>query len=160
MSCQPARQFPNSLDGIQVRAVGRQEVESKPGPARVEKWPQQLRMVIARIVEDQDHAAASRSMRQELTQELLERQGIELRLLLGHQLSVPEVHRSEQGHRFSRGSMEQHRVRIFRRNPHHRPRTVLLEVALIQAPQIHARITDEAAEFFYIAVGRPDPLEQ
>ncbi len=117
-------------------------------------------MVIACIVEDQDHAAASRPMGQELAEELPERQGVKPRLLPRHQLPVPEVHRSEQGHGFSRRRMEQHGVCIFRRNPHHRPRTVLLEVALIQAPQIHPGITSPATEFFYIAVGPPDPLGQ
>lgn len=160
MSCQFARQLPNPLDGIQVGAVGWQESESNPGPARTQKRPQQSRMVIACIVEDQDHAAASRPMGQELAEELPERQGVKPRLLPRHQLPVPEVHRSEQGHGFSRRRMEQHGVCIFRRNPHHRPRTVLLEVALIQAPQIHPGITSPATEFFYIAVGPPDPLGQ
>ena len=160
MRRQLSRKFPNALDRIQVGAVGWQEVETNPGPTRVKKRPQQSSVVIARIVEDQDHATASRPMRQELAQELSERHGAESRLLQRNQLSVPEVHRSEQRHRLSRGSMEQHRVRILGRNPHHRPRSVLLEVAFIQAPQINAGVAGQAAEFFYIAPVPPDQLGQ
>jgi len=117
-------------------------------------------VVIAGIVEDQDHAPASRLMRQELAQELLERQGAESRLLQRNQLPVPEVHGSEQSHRLSRGSMEQHGIRVLGRNPHHRPRSVLLKVAFIQAPQINAGVVGQPAEFFYIAPAPPDQLGQ
>lgn len=160
MSRQLSRQLPNPLDCIQVGAVRWQEVEMNPRPTRVKKRPQRSSVVIAGIVENQDHATASRPMRQELAQELSERQGAKSGLLSRNQLSVPEVHRSEQRHRLSCGSMEQHGVRILGRNPHHRPRSVLLEVAFVQAPQINARVTGQTAEFFYIAPGPLDPLAQ
>jgi hypothetical protein len=56
--------------------------------------------------------------------------------------------------------MQQHRVRILGRNPHHRPRSVLLEVAFIQAPQINAGVAGQTTEFFYIAPALPGPLGQ
>lgn len=157
---QLSRQFPDPLDRIQVRAVGWQEVETDPGLARVKKGPEQSSVVIARVVDDQDHPTASRPMRQKLSQKLSEGHRAEGGFLHRDQLSVAEAHGTEERYRLSGGSMEQHRVRILGRNPHHRPRSVLLEVAFVQAPQINAGVAGQAAEFFYIEPAPPDRLGQ
>jgi hypothetical protein len=99
-------------------------------------------------------------MRQELPQELSESHRAEGGLLQRNQLSVAGIYRSEQRHRLSRGSMHQQRVRILGRNPHHRSRSVLLEVAFIQAPQVNAGVGGQTTEFFYIAPALPGPLGQ
>jgi hypothetical protein len=92
---------------------------------------QQSSVVIAGIVEDQNHAPVACPMRQKLPQELAEGKGVKSGLLLGHPLSVPKIHRSEQRHGLPGGSMEQHGVRVLGRNPHHGPRAMLLEMAFV-----------------------------
>jgi len=87
-------------------------------------------------------------MRQELPQELSESHRAEGGLLQRNQLSVAGIYRSEQRHRLSRGSMHQQRVRILGRNPHHRSRSVLLEVAFIQAPDFIHRVFCQLSKFF------------
>ncbi len=160
MGRQFSRQLPNPLDGIQVGAVGWQEVQAHPTPTRVQKRFQRSSVVIACIVEDQNHAPVSCPMGEKLPKKLAEGEGVKSGLLLGHQLSVPKIHGSEQRHGLASGSVEQHGVRVLGRNPHHGPRAMLLEMAFVQAPQINAGVVGEAAEFFYIAAGPPGPLGQ
>jgi len=146
VSGQLSRKFPNALDRIQVGAVGGQEVETHSGPPRGKKRAQRSSVVIARIVEDQNQATVARTMPQELAQELSERHGAESRLLQRNQLSVPEVHRSEQRPRLSRGSMEQHRVGILGRNPKYSIFTRRQELLLFMHIDDLDRAWDELAK--------------
>ena len=117
-------------------------------------------MVITRIVDNQDHLSASGPVGEEFAEKLPKGDSTEDRCPEGDQLSVTEVDGTEERHRFPRGRMQQHRVRRFRRNPHHRPGSVLLKMTFIEAPQINSGMAGQTAEFFYIAPALPGPLGQ
>jgi hypothetical protein len=51
METQPSQQFPNSLDGIQFRAVGREKVQSKMRTVILKKVGEHTGMMISCIIE-------------------------------------------------------------------------------------------------------------
>ena len=107
------------------------------------------------VVQDQHQATSPSAMSQQMSKEAAETETVKLRLRLRDQLPLAEVDSSKQGHRLSGGRMEEHGVRLFRRHPHDGACPMLLEVAFIQTPQIHLRVTRQAVEFFYIEPAPP-----
>jgi hypothetical protein len=56
---QPPRQFPNSLDGVQIRTIGRQEIQRKAVGRILRPSPMEPGMMVAGIVQDDDHPSAT-----------------------------------------------------------------------------------------------------
>lgn len=144
----PAGQFPDPLDRGKLGAVGRQEHEGQHLPVFGEEWGQQLRMVIPGIVQDDDHPFPAGPMSEQLGKEVLEGLGIEHFVHGMDELSRAETYGPEAGHRLPRGRMFQDRVLDLRRDPHPGAGPVLLEVALVQAPEFDALNLFESAQFF------------
>ncbi len=97
------------------------------------------------------------AMPEQYAQKVAERDRIELRAELGHELPRAEIDRAEEGHAFPRRGVEQHRVGLFRGHPHTAPGAMLLEMAFVQAPEVKAVVAGEPAEFFYISPAPPGP---
>src|SRR5437016_960527 len=147
---EPASQLPDPLDRSQLRAVGRQKQQGQQMPDAVQERLQLTGVVIAGVVHHDDHAFAAPAMAQQLTQEPLERVGVEFRRGRPDELPAIEVHRPEAGDRFARGRVQHNRILVLGRYPHPGAGSVLLEVAFVQAPQIQVSATGQSAQFFLL----------
>jgi hypothetical protein len=105
--------------------------------------------MITSIVEDDDHTAAARAMRQQLPQKALEGLGIEYLAHPTDEFPGAQVDSPEAGDGLARRCVQQDGVLVLWRDPHPTARTVLLEVTFAQAPQFNVGPSSEAAEFFY-----------
>ena len=146
---QPSRQLPDSLDRGELGTVGRQEYESQHLPVFREKRSQQLRMVVSGIVQDDDHPFPMGPMpEQQLGKKVLEGLGIEHFLHGMDELPRGQAYCPEASHRLPRGRMFQDRVLDLGGNPHPGASPVLLEVALVQTPDLGALNPLQPTEFF------------
>ena len=143
-----AGQLPDPFDGIQVRAVGRQEGARQGRVPRREKRVQERCVMIPGIVQHEDELPVGPAMPPELAQERRECDRIELGGEGGYELTRPELDGPEQGHGLARRGMEQHGSRLFRRHPHDAAGAVLLEVAFVETPEVNPVGVSEPAEFF------------
>ena len=141
-------QFPNPLDGSQLRTVWRQEQQSQDSAVFLQHGCQQNGVVVSGVVERDHHALAARAMAQQFLQKCLERQCIELLAHGTHELAAGETDRAKASHRFAGRGMEQHRILDLRWHPHTTPRAVLLEVAFVQTPQFKVPALGQTAQFF------------
>jgi hypothetical protein len=105
-------------------------------------------MMIASVVEHEDHAAASCSIALPLREEALEGCGIEHLADPAPELACAQIDRAKAGDGLAGGSMEQNRVPILRGRPHATARAVLLKVTFVQAPQLNVAAPGQASEFF------------
>src|SRR5437879_6117778 len=144
----PARELPDALDRGQLRAVGRQKQQGQQMPDTAQERLQLTGVVVAGVVQHDDHAFAAPAMAKQLAQEPLERVGVELGRGRPDELTAIEAHRAEAGDRFARGRVQDNRVLDLGRHPHPSAGSVLLEVAFVQAPQIHVSATGQSAQFF------------
>src|ERR1700722_1104589 len=119
---------------------------------------QQSCVMIASVVEDDDHAAAGRLLAQQAPEESPERGGVEDRAHHAYELSGVQTDGPKAGHRFSGRRMPQDRVLDFGRHPHAAPRTVLLEVTFIQTPQFDVGTTSQTPQFFLLPRLSADPI--
>ena len=87
-------------------------------------------------------------MPQQLGEKELERYGIEYLAHPAHELACAQIDCAKAGHGLAGGRMQQNRVFILRGHPHATARTVLLKVALVQAPQLNVAALGQAAKFF------------
>jgi hypothetical protein len=85
---------------------------------------------------------------------------IERRMELGNQLAQAEIDGTKKSDGFSRRSMEEEWIGVFRRNPHDTAGPMLLEMALIQAPHINALVSYVSVKFFYMPFGPLGPPGQ
>lgn len=113
-----------------------------------QEGPQERRVMISSVVQNNHHASVPAAMPYELPQEFAERQRIELRCQLRHQLAGAQIDRPELGDRLPRGSVQQYRICLLGRNPHYTAGSMLLEMAFIQAPQVKIFVATEAKKFF------------
>lgn len=159
MQAQTPRQLPYPLDGVQVGAVGRKEVEFKmarlPEPPR----PVEACVVVVGIVRD-DHDPASRFARGLL--QLLHKG--EERLFVEAVVFPPknkppilQADRAEVTHTVARRMVQQYRILDFRGHPHATARAVLLKVNLIECPQVHGGVSGQTLEFFYARASTRGP---
>jgi hypothetical protein len=100
------------------------------------------------VVQHQDEPPLRAAMPQQDAEKDPERDRVELRAELGHELPGAEVDRAEERHGLPRRGVEQHRVGLFRGHPHATPGTMLLEMAFVEAPEVKAVGASEPAEFF------------
>ena len=143
-------QLPNPLDGIEVGTVGRQEVERHPVLVLGEERLESGGMMVASVVQHQDHASAPAMLIEKLFQEGLEGLGVEFVGQPRDQTAFLDADRTEHPHALSSGRVKHDRIGFLGWDPHPATRAVLLEMALVQKPQINAVRAGEFFEFFYI----------
>lgn len=160
MQAAAANQFPDSFNGIKVRAVRRQEVQSEVvgdpcAPRRVEGG-----MMIAGIVNDDDHAApwpAADALK--LPEEIPAGLRIEHSLGRRHgQLTVLQSDSAEETDAFASRGVQANWIGDLRWNPQAAARAMLLKVHFIHGPQIDAGFSSQATEFFYAQLELRGPL--
>ena len=160
MNAETAREFPDSLDGVQVGAVRRQEVEKETATVLFPPLFVETGMVILGVVHNEDDlAVGSRGGAPQLPEKVEEGLRIEAAFLAAKdQPAVAEAKGPKVSDTPARRMMEQNGIFHFRGNPHPATGSVLLEVHLVQRPQVDARISGQPLEFFYaprVAGGLP-----
>ena len=162
MSSFSPRDLPNPLDGIEFRAVGRHEFQSKSPMAVQSPFSMKLSMVVSDIVDDQ-HNPPSR-VRADLTQVFEEAKKclpIELvRFAAINELAIPDSYCSEISYALSCRMVKDDRAFHFFRNPHAAPGSMLFEPDLVQSPDVNLLIFQESQQFFYIPPAGRDQRAQ
>ena len=102
VGCQSAQQFPDALDGIEFRAVRREEVEPIRRGARV------IGVMVGGVVEDEDRGSTATPMPGKQSKEGLKRACVEDWTEHGDELVGVEVDGSKERREFARGRV-QHR---------------------------------------------------
>jgi len=150
VGAESSRQLPNPFNGVEVRAVGGQEVENKPVLMLFEERLEGGGVMVASIVQHQYHASAPPMQIKKLFEEGLKCLGIEFFGQPGNKASLLDTNSAEHPRALSRGLMKHDRIGILGRDPHPATRAVLLEMALVQKPQINAVGEGEFLKFFYM----------
>ena len=135
-------EFPDALDGVQLRAVGGEVIESEAIRVPLPPFPVKACMVVFRVVDD-DHDASSGSGagRLQVLEKLPAGEGVELiRLAPKEELAIAQADGTEVPDTAPGGIMKEHRVLGFRRDPHAAARTVLLKVHFVHGPKIDSGI--------------------
>ena len=150
MNAQLARQLPDPFNRIKIGAVRRQVLQMKPLIVSLAPLPMQLGMMIAGVVENQNHAfAGALTALEQLLQKLPIGLPVKLPTLLRiSEFPILKPHSAEIAHTFARGMMRQDRVVVFRRNSHAAPRARLLEVHFVDGPQIKHQVACPLVNFF------------
>lgn len=148
MGRQPSSQFPDSLDGGEVGAVGWQEQQSEVLSALAQPRCKKLGVVIPSVIQDNDHFLSSRAVPQQLFQERLEGVGVEFGGYGANELAAFQADRAKAGNGLARRGVDKYRILVFRRHPHPAARSMLLEVAFIQASQLNVLFFGQAPQFF------------
>lgn len=143
-------ELPDALDRIQFRAVRGKKVE---GEVRVAPGPPGLmeaRVVVPDVVCDEDDSApGARAAVVQAAEKIEEGLGIEaVRFAPMKELPVAQTHCTKIADALARRVMQHDRIGLFGRNPHATPRAVLLEVHLVQRPEVDRGIAAQAEEFF------------
>jgi len=134
-----AGQLPDTLDRVQLRAVGRQVIEREVLGVLLPPVPVKAGVVVFRIVGNDDHtSSASAAGRPQVAEKIPARQGVEfLSLASKEELAVAQPDRPEVAHAAPGGVVKQDRILGLRRHPHPAPRTVLLEMHFVHGPQVN-----------------------
>ena len=136
METKPAQQFPDALDGIQIRTVGRKVVQPKVWYLGISPGFVHFRMMIRGVVTD-DHDALAfllAPLLKELQEipETLPVKSIGLSRI--NKLTIAQAHGSKVSYTPSSGVVQDDRVPVFGWHPHAAPGAVLLEMNLVQCP--------------------------
>jgi len=142
MNTKPARQFPDSLGGIQFGTVGRQEIQAEPLGLLLSPVPVQAGVMILGVVGN--HHCLPRSARAggtKLLQKLPAGQGVELPgLCPEEETPIAQADRSIVTHALAVGRVKQNRVPGLGRHPHLTARTVLLKMHFVHSPKVNRGI--------------------
>jgi hypothetical protein len=160
VSAKSARQLPDPFYGVELWAVGRQEIKAKHMLMVSQPRLERFRMVPPGIVEHDDHLPTPSLVGQKLLQEGEKRVGTKPLSSHGDESPVGHAHRPEDRNTFAGRSMEYDRVHIFRWHPHGAPGTMLLELTFVFRPQIKVVPSGEATSFFYISAAPQGPTSQ
>ena len=138
-----ASEFPDSLDGVEFGAVGRQKMESESGLLLLSPSQVQARTMVLGMIADHDDAAAmDRAGLPQEAQKLPKAFTVESAGFAAiEELAVSESYRAEVSHTAPGGVMIDNGIFDFRRNPQATARAVLLKVHFVQRPHIGARIS-------------------
>ena len=139
MSCLPPSQFPGPFNRVELRALGRLELQSKAFSALVPPFSVQAGMMVSDVVQNQhDPTPGMAGEPPELFQKREERLGVEaLDLTAIHELTVPDANGAKVADALPGRMVQQNGVLDLRRNPHSTGRAVLLVPDLIEGPEIH-----------------------
>ena len=142
MNTKPTREFPDALRRVQLRAVGRQEIQAETLRLLLSPIPVQSGVVIAGVVGNHYHLSIRVSAAgTQLLQEPPAGQGVELaRLTPEEESAVAQADRSIVAHALAGGLVKQHGVLGLGRDPHPAARTVLLKMHFVHGPEINRGI--------------------
>ncbi len=142
--------LPEAFDRIQLWTVGRQGFQSDAFGVALPPGLVEPGVVASGIVQYQHHAPLGRSIGPaELAEEIKEGLGPEsLRLAQVQKPAVPQAHGAKIADAPPRGVVQQNRIAVLRRCPHAAARAMLLEVHLIQGPQVNAWVGGEPVQLF------------
>jgi len=131
-------EFPDALDGVQLRAVGGEVIEREASGMLLPPLPVQACVMVSRVVgNDYDASSASGTGRPQVPEKVPAGSGVELiRLAPKEKLAIAQADGAEIPDAAPGGMVKQHRVLGFRRNPHPAARTVLLKVHFVHGPKI------------------------
>src|SRR5450759_2721180 len=118
-------------------------------------------MVIAGVVEYEEHATAAALIAQQSLEEGLECLGVEDGAHHAYELTRAQADRAEARHGLAGRCMLQDGVLDLRRYPHSAAGAMLLEVAFIEAPEFDVGASRQTAEFFLpprLSADRPERL--
>jgi len=154
----PPSQFPDPFNRVELRAIGRHELQSKAFPALVPPFSVQAGMMVSDVVQNQhDPAPGMAGEPPELFQKREELIGVEpIYLTAIHELSVPDANGTKVADALPGRMVQQDGVLDLRRNPHPTGRAVLLEPDLIEGPEIHRVVPGQGAQFFYMPPAERD----
>jgi hypothetical protein len=145
------RQFPNALNWVQVRTVGRQVAQSELrlllGPPR----GVQFGVVIFGVVANYHHAPPGASTAlPERGQKIPCSHSIKAAgFATEEEPAIAQADGSKITNAFARGRVQENWVGHFWRHPKAPARAVLLEMNFIDRPQVNAGIGGQGVEFFY-----------
>jgi len=153
MKTVPARELPDPLDRVEVRAVGGKIIQTKAGVVFHAPVRMKLGVMVLRVVDDEDRSPiGGRADGLEVPHKVMECQGVEpVPFPAIHERPVPYPYGAEVSHTFSPGVVKQHGILRFRGNPHPASGSVLLEVHLVDRPQIYRLVAHHRSEFFLCA---------
>ncbi len=156
MGCHPPCQFPDPLNGVEIRAVRRHEQQSKALFAFVAPCPVQAGMMVTDIVQDHhDPAPGTVGEPPQLFQKHEERVSVEpVNFTAVHELPIPDADGSKVADALPGRVVQQNGVLDLRRHPHPTGRAVLLEPDLIVCTEIHRAGPGQGAQFFYMPPAR------
>ena len=155
MSTESSRQLPNTLDGIEVGAVRRQKVELNSGAMVGQPRLEIGGVMELGIIDDQKYLTIWPGVAQKQSQEHLECRGVEGRDREGDEPAVCRTDGAENGDRLPCGGVIKNGIGVFRGNPHHAPRSVLMEVTFVGKQQINFLSSGQLSEFFYMRLSPP-----
>lgn len=116
-------------------------------------------MIIASVVEHDDHATPGRLLARQSPEEGLKRHSVENRTHHSYELACVQTDCPKVGHRLPGRHIPQDRVLDFRRYPHAAAGTVLLKVTFNQAPQFDVGMASRTAESFLLPRLLADSIE-
>ena len=142
METESTGQLPYSLDRVEFRAVGREEVQAEVFRVALAPVSMENAMVVLGIVKDDGHRAVRpEGNTSQLAEESKEGLGVEALVLTPvHQLAIPQPYSSKVSDTFSRRMVQQHRVANLGRHPQAAPGAVLLKVDFVESPEIDVRL--------------------
>jgi hypothetical protein len=159
METQAPSEFPDSLDGVKVRAIRRKEEQLEcwllfSSPCFVHAG-----VMISSVIDDNhDASTGTTGYLPQVSEKAPGGLGVEFPwFLLGVELAVAKANGPEIPHRLARRVVQQDRIPDFRRNPHPASRAMLLKMDFIDGPQVYVWIGRQFAEFFY---KRPAPRDR
>jgi hypothetical protein len=124
----------------------------------LEPWSQQTGVMISGIVQDDYQFAAPTPPGDQRFEKVKKALGTKFLGALAAEASVGGANGPEYGNTFASGSMQDDRVDLLRRHPHHATRAMLLEMTFVLKPEVQIVSFGQADQFFYIAPVAPDRL--
>jgi len=160
MKTAAAQQLPDPFNRIELRTVGRQEMQIEMVLHCLAPRLMQAGVVIPSVVDDRDQLAARAPVALQFSIKVPAGDGVEHAVGSRHdQFTVLESHGTEKADALAGGRVPTNGILHLRRNPHAAARTVLLKVNFIHRPQINIIPSRQCAEFFYAWLAKPDPTE-
>src|SRR3989344_4344835 len=152
VKAEAAQQFPNPLDWIELRAIGRQKVKAELRLLELAPFGMQRCMMILGVVgNDDDTTTGSGANPAQVAEEIPAALGIEASAGFGvAELAIAKPHRSKVTDAFAGWRMLADRIDDFRWHPHPATTAVLLEMDFIHCPKIDGGILGEFPEFFFV----------
>lgn len=161
MKPETTKQFPDTFDGVELRAVRRKEQQHKVGILRPTPREMEVGVMVLRIVDDDDDlAAATASGPAQLAQETPTGLSIKTPFGLGgDEPSVGDSDCTKVADAFARRRVAADRIAYLWRDPHAAAAAMLLEMDFIHRPEFDVISSCEAAEFFLLRPAFAGPIE-